>query len=141
MPLLWLSLAFFAGILKGAAIKLPILFWGVTAVIASIFTFIEQRWLRDKPIWQLLRRWLPLPVALVVPGLCGGGLRWQPAAPIWQPADLAYHNGATKAELVGWVNDYPDQREGAVLLRVRIESIQPQAAGRITVKGAALLRL
>jgi len=141
VPLLWLALAFLAGILTGAAIKLPVLFWGVTAVIAGTFTFIEQRWLRDKPIWQLLRRWLPLPVGLVLAGFFLGGLRWQTAVPIWEPADLAYYNGATKAELVGWVNDYPDQREAAVLLRVRIESIQPQGAGVIHVKGDALLRL
>ena len=141
MPLLWLALAFLAGILTGAAVHLQVLVWGFAAVFAIILAFLERRWLRHIPAWQTLRRWLPLPVGVVLAGFFLGGLRWQTAVPVWGPGDLAYYNGNVKAELTGWISDYPDRREGAVLLRVRIESVQPQGAAVIPVKGTALLRL
>ncbi|HWR66943.1 MAG TPA: ComEC/Rec2 family competence protein [Bellilinea sp.] len=141
MPLLWLASAFLAGILAGAAMDLPVLIWGCAAGIAFLFIFIEIRWLRPTDYWNPLRRWLPLPLGLMLAGFFLGGLRWQSAVPSWGPTDLAYYNGNVKGELTGWISDYPDRREGAVLLRVKIETIQPQGSAAIPVTGDSLLRL
>lgn len=141
MPLLWLASAFLAGILAGSALNLPALGWFCAAGIACLIAFIEMRWRKPAAYWNLLRRWLPLPLGVILTGFFLGGLRWQSAIPNWGPADLAYYNGNAKAELSGWVSDYPDRREGAVLLRVTIESIQPLRSAAIPVSGDALLRL
>jgi len=130
-----------AGIFTGVVTRLPATGWIIAASAASLLVILENRWLQFRPLWIKFRRWLPIPLAVFLIGFFLGGLRGQSIHHPWTPEDLAFYNGDAKAELVGWVADYPDQRQSAILLRVRVESIQPQGKDPIPVKGDALLRL
>ncbi len=141
MPLLWLALAFLAGILLAAAVPASAWVWVISVLAAGALGLAERRWFSGYRIWIRLRGWLPLPLGVLMAGLFLGALRGQTAVPVWEPGDLAYFNGSTDAELTGWVADYPDRRESAVLLRVRIESIQRDGRVSVPVEGTALLRL
>ncbi|MFA5835494.1 MAG: ComEC/Rec2 family competence protein [Bellilinea sp.] len=141
MPLLWLSLAFLAGILLAAALPAPAWVWGSGGLAAAAIAAAEWRWLPARAAWVRLRAWLPLPFGVLLAGLFLGALRGQTAIPVWGTGDLAFYNGSPELTLTGWVADYPDRRESAGLLRVRIETIQPDGKGSLPVAGTALLRL
>lgn len=141
MPLLWLSLSFFAGILLAAAVPASAWVWGSGSLIAAGLAAVEWRWKSAHTGWKRLRAWLPLPHGVLLAGMFLGALRGQTAIPVWGPGDLVFYNGSPDLTLTGWVADYPDRREGAVLLRVRIETIQPDGKSSVPVVGTALLRL
>lgn len=141
MPLLWLSLVFLAGILLAAALPAPAWVWGSGGLAAAAIAAAEWRWLSARAAWIRLRAWLPLPLGVLLTGLFLGALRSQIAVPVWGTGDLAFYNGNPELTLTGWVADYPDRRESAVLLRVRIETIQPDGKVSSPVDGVALLRL
>lgn len=141
MPLLWLSLAVISGIFLGAAVRIPWQGWAAVAVLAVCLAFIERRWLHSRQTWQCLRRWLPLPLGILLAAFFLGGLRGELTRRPLASGDLAYYNGSGTAELIGWVDDYPDQRQAAVLLRVRIETLQLANQDPVKVRGEALLRL
>ncbi|TDA66714.1 MAG: DUF4131 domain-containing protein [Chloroflexi bacterium] len=141
MPLLGLSLAFLAGILLAAAVPASAWVWGSGSLVAAVLAVAEWRLQPVRAAWVRLRAWLPLPLGVLLAGLFLGALRGQTAVPVWGTGDLAFYNGSPDLTLTGWVADYPDRRESAVLLRVRIETIQPDGQVSFPVKGAALLRL
>jgi len=141
MPLLGLSLAFLAGILLAAVVPASAWVWGSGSLVAAVLAVAEWRLQPVRAAWVRLRAWLPLPLGVLLAGLFLGALRGQTAVPVWGTGDLAFYNGSPDLTLTGWVADYPDRRESAVLLRVSIETIQPDGQVSFPVKGAALLRL
>lgn len=140
MPLLGLSLAFVAGIALAAVAGLPTWVWGLGAGLGIAAAVFEGKFF---PHWQpaSLQRSLRLPLGLLLAVVFLGGLRWQSARPDWGVGDLAYYNDRGKVELTGWVESYPDRRENAVLLRVRVETLQPEGGEILPVQGIAQLRL
>jgi len=142
LPLLWLSLAFLAGIGLGGWVGLPVWVWGGMSAVGIGLALIERFPRRDPLVWQAaFRRFSPLPLGVLLFALFAGGFRWQVGQPSWQPPDLAYHNDTVQMELTGWVAGYPDRRERAVLLRIQVESIRIPGAYPLPVHGQALARL
>ncbi len=141
-PLLWLSLAFLAGIGLSAALTLPADGWLAGAASAGLLALLENRLGQRWPLRRSLRRFLSLPLGVILAALLLGAWRWQAAQPHFTPSDLAFYNDLGKAELSGWIVADPDRRENAVLLTVQVESLRLQgSSSSSTVRGRAYLRL
>ncbi len=142
MPLLWLSLAFLAGIGLGAWLRLPWWLWSGAALLGLGAALYEHARRGDPFAWRLPAfRSAALPLGVLLLALCAGALRWHFSQPNWTPTDLAYHNDTGRLELTGWVASYPDRREQALLLKVQVESLRVPGAEPMAVRGKALARL
>ena len=102
MPLLWLSLAFLLGLLAGSAWQIGWVAWVGLAVVG-----IACACRRAPPVGALCgyaawRRWVRLPLALLLAGFCIGALRSSLAQPRWGAGDLAWYNERGTARLWGW---------------------------------------
>ncbi len=162
MPLLWLSLAFLAGIFIADFIAKPAAFWyaltgtaGFVFLAALAFQRFQARRVFPPPLPSPHRgegrvggilhppRTTFLPLALLA--LTLGGLRYQAALPdLSDPAFIAAHNDTgERISLTGVVDSFPDVRDNAVLLRVAAEDLHPY--GTTTqhqpVRGLVLVRL
>ena len=114
LPLLWLSLAFLAGILLAALLALPLWAWLLAAVVAALAAFGLRKRIG----------WLPLFALAAVCALLGGAARYQAAQPEFGPADLAYYNdGNARVEIRGIVSEPPLARDTYLELRIDAESI------------------
>jgi len=141
-PLLWLSAAFLAGVGLSAALHLSPLFWLAGTGTAVLLALLEDRISRRWRGWAALRRFLPLPVGVILAALLLGAWRWQAAQPLFTPRHLAFYNDTGKAELLGWISADPDRRENATLLTMQVNAIRLAGTNHTrAVQGAALLRL
>ena len=114
LPLLWLSLAFLAGILLAALLVLPLWAW-LLAAVAAMLAALRLR-------GQL--GWLPLFALAAAGALLFGAARYQAAQPEFGPADLAYYNdGNQRVEIRGVVSKPPLMQDSYVELRIDAESI------------------
>ncbi len=139
MPLLWLSAAFLAGILLGSTLRLPWWAWSLGILAGIAWSLIKRRAPRFR--LRISDRFLPFSTGVLLAAVFFGALRWQTAQPVWRPDDLAYYNGSGHSQITGWVASYPDEREHAVLLTVRAESIQLDGQEPVSVRGKVLVRL
>ncbi len=126
MPLLWLSLAFLAGILAAAGSGIPALAWALLAGAALILFLLGCR------LGGFLNRLqIPPLAALLLLAFCLGALRCrlaQPGAPT--PQDIAYYNDLQAAYVLeGVIIQPPDERDTYTNLRVRLDRIYPDEAG------------
>jgi competence protein ComEC len=131
MPLLWLSLAFLAGILAAGWISQST--W-VTWIVCVLITLPlglllhrlppGQAGLRG-PLGRLARVHPTLKVApvllLTLFGL--GGLRYSLAHLPVSAADLAWYNDKGRQAMVAWVSADPSRRESTTLLRVEVTEL------------------
>jgi len=140
LPLLWISLVLLGGVVLGSAARLPWWVWAVLTAISIGAAVLEIKRFRRQPR-QGLRRYLPLPVGVLLAAIFIGALRWQAAVPAFDPGDLAYYNDGAEIEITGWVESYPDRREDAVQLRVAADSVQLEDGTRQPVGGKVLVRL
>lgn len=91
MPLLWLSLAFLAGIGLSDAVGIPWWGWALASAGFVGFAMVERRLWGKYEIWQRWRSKSFLPAAAVVAALCLGGMRFTIHQPFWGPSDLAFY--------------------------------------------------
>ncbi len=146
MPLLWLSIAFIAGIIlaKNTTFTLPV--WIVTAVLVTGFLLIERCKLKQSALWARVRSVMPVPFGLVVLVFALGGLRYFSALPRSDPSRLAYYNDRGTYTLTGVVSAPPDRREDAVYLEISMREIvdlqesDPSLAVK-SIRGTARVRL
>lgn len=122
MPLLWLALAFLAGIALAKPAGLPGWAWGALAGVGLAAAWWEKRRLRrmDPPAWRVT---LAVAPGLLLLALALGGLRWQAAQPVFTPRQLAWYNDGPALTLTGVVNAPPDVRADEVRLRLRVETL------------------
>lgn len=153
MPLLWLFLAFLAGILLAAILGLATGVWlalAGTAMLAFILPRLLRRsWIRS-PVdhsagvagpstgWPVP----PLPCSLLLVSLALGGARYQAAQPRLEPDFIAYYNDAGRVVLEGVVARPADRREAYTNLRLAVERLRRGAEQPYTpVRGQLLVRL
>ncbi|MEA4910106.1 MAG: ComEC/Rec2 family competence protein [Anaerolineaceae bacterium] len=125
MPLLWLSLAFLLGLLLASVYPSPLWACLALAAVALGLAWLEPRLERRCRRLSVRRRVCPLPVGWVLLAACLGALRGQTGLPSLGPGSMAYENGRGVYQVTGRVDADPDYRDRAVLLRVRVEQLQP----------------
>ena len=113
MPLLWLSVAFIAGILAGK--YLPPLRDAFPFLAAGSIAWYVLGLLKHHAWW---RKFAPLPPALVLAFLALGGARFAFAQPVFDENTLAWYNDTGSYTLTAWVSEPPDVRESGVYLRM-----------------------
>ncbi|MBU1660894.1 MAG: ComEC/Rec2 family competence protein [Chloroflexi bacterium] len=141
MPLLWLSLAFLAGIILAANLTLPAATWLILAG-ASLLVTIVPRLLKASHISRLMhiipmllrdrvsRLTSPvpsLPIGILFAVLFMGGFRFQASLPnLSDPTFIAaYNNTEQRMAVTGVITALPDERDTYTNLRVETESIHP----------------
>jgi competence protein ComEC len=132
MFLLWLSLAFLAGILLSASIKLPTLVWlgcaGISLLLLLLIAFLRNRVSATN---LRINGYLNKPalfIALVAAqALFLGAARYQAILPdLGEPHFIAFYTDRPgESRLRGTLVEPPDQRDNYALLTLRAVSIQP----------------
>ena len=144
MPLLWLSLAFLAGIVAAEIAHLPSLTWlilaGVSLMLAlTRFIFKRSKMKRVKLPFSLAP---PLPILLLAFTL--GGYRYQTSLPDFtDPAFIGFHNDIERQQMItGVIETLPDERDTYTYLRVETEKLFLIKEGQLTnVQGLLLIRV
>ena len=129
LPLLWLSLAFLAGLLAGGW---QLAGWGLWLGLASaslIFGVFERRL---SSTWTVLTRWrslCPLPVGVVLAALFLGALRSTLAQPSHPANDLIWLNDGEKVRLNGQITNMPERGDFSMHLQVQVKEQIPMING------------
>ena len=130
MPLLWLSLAFLAGIIIADNVALPTTTWLIFAGVALglsflFFLFQTIRVRRAYGVETSSTRITLIPVILLAITL--GGIRYQSSLPdLNDPNFIASHNdNGERVSMIGIVDAFPDIRDTFIYLRVKTEDIRP----------------
>lgn len=136
-PLLWLSLAFLAGILSASltgSAPWPALLGA--ALGAGLARFWFRRRGAPAPAWLGLMPWALLAAAL-------GGLRYQAAQPLNIPEHIAaYNDDGGRYAVTALLARLPDERDGYANLWLQAESVRSLEGGSSTpVTGNLLARV
>jgi competence protein ComEC len=138
MPLLWLSLAFIAGILLAGQLTLPVLVWLILAG-GTLFIFFLLRILSGRLHIPITPLFLFSPVVLVAFFL--GAARYQSTIPRLDAHYIAWYNDREYEVLVtGTLADPPDERDTYTNLRLDVTGIDT-GDGTMPVHGLILARL
>ena len=151
MPLLWLSLAFLAGLILGDWVHWAWQMWlAVGGVCLAAWLLAQVRWLQR----GVLRTWIfhpgrkiPIAPALLAAAVLLGAARYQAVHPALTTHDLAWYNGRGDYQLAGWVVEPPDERDSSTFLRFEVEQIAPydkdknQAGTAVAVSGTAQVKV
>ena len=130
MPLLWLSLAFIAGIVIADFTSLPTSSWlilaGVTLAVTCLNFIIRRARVRRgyAPSTSTSLIFL-LPLLLFF--LILGGLRYEVSLPdLKDPSFIASHNDSgQRVSVIGVVDSFPDKRDRYLSLKIQTEDIRP----------------
>jgi competence protein ComEC len=151
MPLLWLSLAFLAGIIVAAIFTLPTTTWlilsGVLFLLALLGALFKRArsqrpYTRQITLPNFITPPLPFPVLMITLAL--GAARYQAAIPIPQDTGFIAHYNDTGSTMIitGVVVGFPDVRDTYTNLRVESEHLRPANATTHTpVQGLLLARV
>ena len=128
MPLLWLSLAFLAGLVLATGVALPWTAWGGAAALCAAAAVFEKRAFGGQNGYLKIRKWLKIPLALLMAALLLGGMRQELAHQPPTPADLAFYNdpGGTTTRVQGVLSAEPEAA-AHVTLELEARSITPLA--------------
>ncbi|MDX9863443.1 MAG: ComEC/Rec2 family competence protein [Anaerolineaceae bacterium] len=123
MPLLWLSVAFMAGITIGSTVSLG---WPLVAVgfLLGVGAGCLER--RRFAYFSLVERWQkisPVPAGFLLAAVMAGALRYQVSIPAWTETDLAWYNDAGAVQVRGWISAPPDERDRIDILEISAEEI------------------
>lgn len=129
MPLLWLSTAFFAGILLAGAFAPPGWVYAVVAAVGALLILAERLAPISLSLLRNTRNLLRFPAGLLFVFLALGGLRYQAGQMKTNPDSLAYYNDRGVYTITALVSAAPDRREDAVYLELSALEIEdPRAA-------------
>lgn len=123
MPLLWISIAFIAGILLGRFTPVNWWIWGLSGLLLFLLYFIN-RFSFHKRIFSS-RIWLSFPISplLLLFALCLGAARYAVSVPTLTSADLAWYNNRGEYSFVGTVTAPPDIRTDKTLYEIEITEL------------------
>jgi competence protein ComEC len=142
LPLLWLSLAFIAGVVIASLITLPLPAWlalaGFALVLAIAWRVVAAR--KGLKPFNLQAGTQTL-ISICVLGLLLGAARYQSNVPKLDPFYIAWYNDREYDVLVtGTINELPDERDAYTNLRVNVESVDT-GDGDLPVHGLILARV
>lgn len=130
MPLFWLSTAFLAGLVLGAAWPLGWNAWaGIGAGLVAL-ALVERRFLARFSWYSAWRVLSHLPIALVIAAVALGGLRTVTAQPVWGQADLAWYNQRGTYRLSGVIQQPPVPSLQSVTLVVAVDQLSLMSEGQ-----------
>jgi len=128
LPLLWVSLAFIAGILLAKSVSLPLTVWFIFAVLALVATIFLRR-----STFVLLAS---CSIALFI-----GAVRYQFTVPTPSISQIAWFNDRNYDMLVtGTLVEPPDIRDTYTNLRLRVEQVDT-GTDQFKVSGLLLARV
>ena len=139
MPLLWLSLAFIAGIIIADDVTLPVTTWLILAGLALTFSlplFVFQR-IRARRFFFDKPPSLPGSLAaLLLLALTLGGYRYQHSLPdLNNPDFIASHNDTgERVSMMGVVDAFPDLRDNTLTLTADITPVDNKEEQDILVE-------
>ena len=128
MTLIYLSTAWMSGIYVAQRVALPLLLWGVLALLPATAAWF---W-RQNPRARL--------AALCGLFLCLGATRHALARPRFDEHSVAAHNDQGWVTLTGIVAAEPDVRDTYVNLRLRAETLSVGDSAPVAVEGLVLVR-
>lgn len=132
LPLLWLSLAFLAGLLLASLLPAP---WWLWFLLAASLAF-------SIAVFRKRLGWLPQFALAAACLLLLGATRYAGAQPIFAPTDLAYYNdSAGFVELRGLVAKPPVNQDSYVELRVEAEQLTFANGETRNVRGLVLAQV
>ena len=126
MPLIWISVAFFAGLVLADNDLWPLTFWiwGTVVLLSILIALILFfHWTKHKPNENLhITHILSSALFLTL-----GGVRYRLSQPdLGDPHFIASHvSSETSYIIVGVVSDFPDQRDHYTNIRVQTQKIRP----------------
>ena len=130
LHLLWVCLAFLAGILLGAQVLLPVKFWLLLAAVG----------LAAGILLRLLNKNSAILLAILPFFLFAGAARFQFAQPSVTPQDLIYYNDFPRTIwITGSLAEPPDVRDTYQNLRVKVHAVD-FGEGDIEISGMLLIR-
>ncbi len=131
-PLMWLSLAFLAGILLAQQAHAPLPIW---LALLGFQTFVIIL------TWRLGRSTRLLGLAMMMLTALLGAIRYQAEQIPITPSNVAFYNDADYEVLVtGWLIEPPDERDRFTNLRIQVETVDT-GAGELPRYGLILARV
>src|ERR1051325_8937133 len=135
-PLMWISLAFLAGIVLGSLISLSIWVWLGLAAIFLILAILA----RIFPLSSFLPFFLPFAFILLI-ALALGAARYQITVPHFDAYHIAFYNDRDYDLLItGTLVEPPDYRDTFTNLRLKVTD-EDTADGDLSVSGLILVRV
>jgi competence protein ComEC len=123
VPLLWLSVAFMAGIIIGSTFSLSWLFVAVGFLLGLGAGWLERRQLVQGEPAARWKKLCPVPAGFLLAAVMAGALRYQISLPSWTEADLAWYNDQGELQVRGWISAPPDERDRIDILEITAEEI------------------
>jgi competence protein ComEC len=125
LPLVWISLAFLAGIVLGSLISLHILVW-IALVIFSLILTILSRILapRLSPHFSLFTSLFQPFSFILLTALFLGAVRYQASVPKFDAFHIAFYNDREYDLLItGTLSEPPDYRDNYTNLRLKVSNV------------------
>lgn len=126
MPLIWVSLSFFAGLVAADTLTWPVTTWLLLSggsLLLLLARFLFFRWSRHKP----RKKSYSLLFLSVLLFLTLGGIRYRLSQPDLTDSSFiaSYASSENSFVIVGVVSDFPDVRDDYINLRVQVQKLRP----------------
>ncbi|NPV85391.1 MAG: DUF4131 domain-containing protein [Anaerolineae bacterium] len=148
LPLLSISLAFFAGVLLADWLSAPLWIWvlllgvGILASIPTIRQWFEKIFPHGQGLKEHWQRFSPLSAGILLTALFLGGTRYQLSLPCLDQGNLAWYRDRGAVHLTGRVVRFPEQVKNTTLLYVKAQTVSLDGAEETRrVKGLAVVML
>lgn len=136
LPLVWVSLAFLAGIILASYLSLPVWVWVALAVLFILLTII----VRIFPLSSFFFILRPFPFILLF-SLFLGSARYQFSVPDFDAFHIAFYNDRNYDLLItGYLIEPPDYRDSYTNLRLKVTAVDT-GDGDLPAEGLLLARV
>ena len=108
MPLLWLSAAFFVGLILNGSLRLAVWMWVLLLTAGGLLLVIEILYKKRFRIIRYWRKVAPVSFGALIIALAIGMARFPVSVPKWTPTQLPFYNGLQEVSLIGRVESMPE---------------------------------
>jgi competence protein ComEC len=137
-PLLWISIAFLAGLVLNGTIHLPWWIWTVCILLGLILAVIEWR-LKQRRFEQWWHKLAPLPLGVIVCAFFFGALRFPIPSSQAKPDQLAYYLN-TSGTLTGTIYSQPEKTERSQSFTFSISRFTDTSGVSTSIHGKATIQ-